>query len=426
MGLDLLQVDMRMQSNSVASAMTAVVVSDAGDRATAHAAAESVLNRPAVPSTEKVAAQIAESADVAVVSDQDRKVSSDRLDKQPPEALVSTLPTEEVSLLGQQDSEAHVHHSATNLLVKIHRLTASMSQGTRGTGTVLLLVLVMFCCVCCVFAAAGANQKGGFGHDPLQARGGSRMPGGYSPNPAYVSVIDTPRKDSPQQASPPGRNIVMPPPAAVASNFVGSGRGSGQPVPPVSMPPAMPSSTMRVGPPAICPALILPNTEARFMIPVSVLKGGAGAAVDILGTSGRKLLHCEKSETPDGRNRLAISSRGNENDPRAIILGPSGWSPNQNYDLFGKGEAPYGTLEPQRSGGFVLKVGGRTVMSIETGSDAFHMTASANDGTLLAQATKSFKSGGSMDEEVWNLRVTKGNDAVLISGCMLAPLLFRQ
>jgi hypothetical protein len=133
----------------------------------------------------------------------------------------------------------------------------------------------------------------------------------------------------------------------------------------------------------------------------------------------------DQSETREGRMRLAISSCGAEHDPRAVVLGPSQDSSEGAFELFGKGDVPYGLLEPGHGGGFIVKVRGRSVMSIECGSDLFEMTASSMDGLLLASASKNIKSG-SYTEEMWNLKITKNNDAVLIAACMLAPLFYHH
>eukprot|EP00971_Amphidinium_carterae_P161592 3203603-Amphidinium_carterae.2 len=44
-------------------------------------------------------------------------------------------------------------------------------------------------------------------------------------------------------------------------------------------------------PPPICKSLILPHTEARFVVPIEQLTAPSREGMDIRGTSGRKLLH---------------------------------------------------------------------------------------------------------------------------------------
>merc|ERR1719389_437521 len=101
------------------------------------------------------------------------------------------------------------------------------------------------------------------------------------------------------------------------------------------------------GPPSICPSLILPHTEARFMIPIESLMRASGE-LDIRGTSGRKLLHGSVTETAEGQRCLSFASCGCEEDPRVTVLsgsreraqgpisgGVSGMSPMQVYGKSG-------------------------------------------------------------------------------------------
>merc|ERR1719506_2514980 len=155
------------------------------------------------------------------------------------------------------------------------------------------------------------------------------------------------------------------------------------------------------GPPAICQTLILPHTEARFMIPIESLMRASGE-LDIRGTSGRKLLHGSVTETPEGRRALALASCGCEDDPRITVLAPSrttaqgplsSGAPAEGsmgiMEIYGKGGKFYGTLEPAAGGGAMLRYEGEVVMSLEAAAAGdLRMTASSVDGRLLASAGK--------------------------------------
>jgi hypothetical protein len=182
--------------------------------------------------------------------------------------------------------------------------------------------------------------------------------------------------------------------------------------------------------PPICPSLILPHTEARFMIPTESLMR-AGGELDIRGTSGRKLLHGSVSETAEGRRCLKLASCGCEEDPRVTVLGPSQRFSSSSgtaelLEIFGKGGKFYGTLEPAAQGGAVLRHEGELVMSLEIASD-LRMTASSMDGRRLASAGKNVQLNvRSESGECWKMQVQPNFDAVLVAACMLGALLFMQ
>lgn len=186
--------------------------------------------------------------------------------------------------------------------------------------------------------------------------------------------------------------------------------------------------TASSGPPPICPSLILPNTEARFMINIEDLRNPAGS-IDIFGTSGRKLLHADITQLADGRRSLSLCSVGCEEDPRCTITTPASVLPTSALEIYGRGRRPYGTLEPGGPGG-VMHVGGKPMMVVESAPwpsgnlHTFRMTAATMEGRLLAAADPT-NDGRGHGEQSWKLqvKVTPGSDAVLISSCMLALLI---
>jgi len=195
--------------------------------------------------------------------------------------------------------------------------------------------------------------------------------------------------------------------------------------------------------PPICPSLILPHTEARFMIPIDCLMKAAGELdlhkeqLDIRGTSGRKLLHGAVSETPEGRRCLALASCGCDEDPRVTLLAPPrDDSPQRGIsgglcgtmELYGKNGKFYGTLEPAANAGALLRHNGEFVMSLEMATSDLRMTASSMDGRLLASAGKNVTQSDMRrleSNDMWKVQVKPNFDAVLIASCMLGALLFK-
>jgi len=181
---------------------------------------------------------------------------------------------------------------------------------------------------------------------------------------------------------------------------------------------------MTNGPPSICPSLILPNTEARFVIAMDSLRLSSACQIDILGTSGRKLLHAAITLQPDGRHVLALASVGCQEDPRCIIHGPAAGS--AKMEVSGRQGQPYGMLEPENAG-VILTYSNQAAMVLDTaGLLEYRLAARTMDGKLLATASQAVSSSrGPGADPTWKLQVKPGADAVLIASCMLAVLLLR-
>lgn len=176
--------------------------------------------------------------------------------------------------------------------------------------------------------------------------------------------------------------------------------------------------------PPICPQLILPNTEARFMIDMSSMTSvcmGSTTRVDIKGTSGRTLLHAIVRDGVDARKELLLTSVGCEDDPRTKVCAPR--SPGQAFELFDKKGELYGTIDSSGSGA-VLTNKGQPVMRIQMENEQdMKMVASTIDGRTLGDG--GCTSSG-VPSRIWKLTVKRGVDAVLISSCMLAMLLLND
>jgi len=185
--------------------------------------------------------------------------------------------------------------------------------------------------------------------------------------------------------------------------------------------------------PAICPSLILPHTEARFMIQMDHLLSLTSGPVNILGTSGRKLLHSMVCDSPDGRRCLMLSSCGCEDDPRTCIFTSHHGSGAEALEVFGKAGKFYGSLQLPGGNQAVLTHSGaggqlKPVLQIDMGNHSdLSMSASTMDGRLLASAGRNATAGGRSFEggDSWRMQVKPGTDAVLITSCMLALILLR-
>lgn len=249
-----------------------------------------------------------------------------------------------------------------------------------------------------------------------------------APQRSSQSAMSSPiREDIPGSAMTMGTNSPsLPPTATVPQSFPENN--------------AQPEQAV-IAPPPICPSLILPHTEARFMVPMEQMKVHGPGALDINGTSGRKLLHATVSDTGDGRRCLSVASCGCEDDPRVTVFTPErqsfartpltgsmGGQPMSHLEVYGKAGQFYGTLSPAPGGGMLLKhESGSVVLAVQAnGDEDLRMTASSYiGGQLLASAGRNIGARRSKAEvgDSWKLQVKPGVDAVLIVSCMLGTFL---
>eukprot|EP00929_Paragymnodinium_shiwhaense_P006886 TRINITY_DN110837_c0_g1_i1.p1 TRINITY_DN110837_c0_g1~~TRINITY_DN110837_c0_g1_i1.p1 ORF type:complete len:525 (+),score=114.37 TRINITY_DN110837_c0_g1_i1:178-1752(+) len=186
---------------------------------------------------------------------------------------------------------------------------------------------------------------------------------------------------------------------------------------------APPTAAFPGGPPAVCPSLILPNTEAKFVISMEALLRPelTGGRLDIKGSSGRKLLSAELANSGDGRLCLSLASVGCEDTPRARIFSPA--PGRTDMELLGKGNSFYGSLQPNGSPtSFVLLYEGEAVLHVQiVDSASFRIVVCSKDGVQLGHSERTL--GGPGGSEVLRLNVRRGVDAVLVVSCVLAMVL---
>jgi len=184
-------------------------------------------------------------------------------------------------------------------------------------------------------------------------------------------------------------------------------------------------------PPPICPYLIMPNTRACFMIDMACLSSGTPNLLDIMGSSGMKLLDGSLEVMPDGRRSLVLTPVGMQHLCACVFTPPrgsrSGMKTFTASEVYGHGGVHYGTIEPDNANGAnMLKCKGRPVMVIELADpQSLHMTALTLTRNVLATAARSLTEGDGMAGhlDVWKLEVEPGVDAVLVASCMLAIIL---
>lgn len=193
--------------------------------------------------------------------------------------------------------------------------------------------------------------------------------------------------------------------------------------------------------PPICPSLILPHTEARFVIDMNRMKRMQTGPFDILGTSGRKLLDALVCDAPGRRRCLMLASCGCGDDPRTCVFtAKPGSSPpstdSEALEIFGRAGKFYGWLEFPGGMEVMLLHSGvdgkvRRVLRIEMESASdLRMAASTMDGRVLASCGRSAAGQVAAQQfegiDTWYMQVKPGIDAVLITSCILALIFLRS
>lgn len=297
--------------------------------------------------------------------------------------------TVNISALGTPSAATSVlqtHQSLAQLLQSPQALPTSF--GTTVLGLLLIILAVAIAYVCCHSSAGDEGARASLVPSP----GAQRLLGDRTPG-KVARARGTPRPLTSADALRPTQ------PTLPQADF------------------------MAPGPPPICPSLILPNTEARFKVSMDSLLRLTTGDLDVLGTSGRKLLHASVRDAADGRRVLSLASVGCEGEPRCTICAPL-LGGGSGLDVYGRGSQFYGNIEATPGGGGILRFmgspyDGAAVMTLDPGNPAdLALTASTVDGRRLA-------TGGRSAGDEWKLQVKQGADAVLIGSCMLAMLLLR-
>jgi len=402
--MSLLQMEVRLKNEHVAPSLATQKV--------AAVASKPVASK--LPAAAAVGALAATSRHLELLTQQDQQKSKKSIAVASGEGRSETSKEGALSGGSSQDSSVPVRYQAPSMMeMSVNRTrdqgllsaVGAFSEGlaigaNQSTASLVLVGGIVCLCICLVFSFCLQSASA----SATRATPQMRLSAGLPP-PASGSALNS---------QIPGAQQLLQAPRRTAPN----------------------APNLSSGPPPICPSLILPHTEARFMIPIESLMRASGE-LDIRGTSGRKLLNGSVTETPDGNRCLALASCGCEEDPRVTVVAPardgqgplSGTSRGmRTMELFGKGGSFYGTLEPGPDGGAVLRCEGEIVMTLDPGAGDLRMTASSMDGRLLASAGKNVQVAVRQLEshDTWKLQVKPGLDAVLIVSCMLGALLFGQ
>lgn len=178
------------------------------------------------------------------------------------------------------------------------------------------------------------------------------------------------------------------------------------------------------GPPPVCPNLVLPSTEAAFMLPLETIQRPHGS-FDMTGPSGRKIMNIHVVLGPNSHRCIAVSPL-NCDEPRCVVHEPK--NDCRDMEVQGRSGTSYGLLRPA-SRGYVLQVEGQAVMHLQI-QDRARLIFMATTMRHRVLATAGPISGMSADCEtateghvsadLWRLQIKPGIDAVLLVSCMLA------
>eukprot|EP00928_Gymnodinium_smaydae_P049603 TRINITY_DN3330_c0_g1_i2.p1 TRINITY_DN3330_c0_g1~~TRINITY_DN3330_c0_g1_i2.p1 ORF type:complete len:529 (+),score=83.68 TRINITY_DN3330_c0_g1_i2:915-2501(+) len=389
--------------------------------------------------------------------------------------------------LGFAASSSNVAVGESNHAAEALANDASILQEVRGAAAPLMVLVVLLCALAFIVtflsgdfsdsqeksnAAAGLRVPSVFSTRGLDISAANKMPAAVPGNSSPFLGLGAPAAGQTLShgcAHPaPAYGSARPGPASSASlrsaNFAPEVSFSPAPAPPATAPrcdsrsgplvsrtsdvvardvayaaesrsTVMSSKTTTVPPPPICPALVMPNTETRFLIKMDDLQRIKVGSLEITGNSGRALLTATISASPPGSQelaRLSIASIGCTADPRTtlIVLRPSPGSPSPAHILIGKDEEAYGTFEigsipPFRS---LLKHQGIPVMHLEmTNMANFSIIAYSMEGATLCTSgpkEQNLNPPTGDSNMMWRMQVKPGADAVLITTCMLAMMVF--
>lgn len=194
-------------------------------------------------------------------------------------------------------------------------------------------------------------------------------------------------------------------------------------VPPIGdrLPPPPMKSEKPATPLPICPALVMPECEARLLIPKQAIpQSAAGGELVIFGLSGSPLLHAFIREGDDHRI-LQISMWHDIGTPCASIRLPSlsSFQPWTRCEILGPGNVLYGSLQVRPGGWGVVAQSGVELLVISGDAEDLQLTIKSVTGTSLATA----HCGSSARPDHVIIEVGQGNDLVLIVVSAIALLL---
>jgi len=178
-------------------------------------------------------------------------------------------------------------------------------------------------------------------------------------------------------------------------------------------------------PPALCPTLVMPMSEALLGIQMYELAQlNQEGSLNIVGISGKPLLRAEIKKNGNTRT-LEIAMPEPNSIPRASIgpptMGESSQYGSRVLEIRGMRGAFYGSLEMRSSGACYVVKDGQTVLTIDGDAESLQLSLKSSVGLQLAAVRCSTEQFEGVDHV--EIRVEPGVDTVLVVAVVLAVLL---
>mmetsp|Transcript_64590 Transcript_64590/g.122504 ORF Transcript_64590/g.122504 Transcript_64590/m.122504 type:complete len:446 (-) Transcript_64590:474-1811(-) len=328
---------------------------------------------------------------------------------------VGTLAEAEASSVSQARSQA-LRDYITAIEIHVHR---HLRLATGPTIFAVLFALIIVVCFFIVLVRSGVWYKSSesepvvrhrFEASPDRPRtppqASSPFPGPTRASPV-VSTRDFQRVSLAAMTSPNTTSASLQPQAPAQDDSLARKQMAAEAQVTRFAPPAV------VAVPPLCPKMSMPACEARFLIPKHAISMVAdGGALKIVGLSGSALFQATV-RTVKGYRLLEMSLCTDLSTPCATIRLDHPEAPSGAV-IRGEGGAYYGILEMRSDGSCEVTRDDRTLMFIEADTDTLTLSLKAPRGQILATV--------SCLEHV-DIKVSQGNDVVLLISCILAVLI---
>lgn len=233
----------------------------------------------------------------------------------------------------------------------------------------------------------------------------------------------------PSQPAPMNSSSVLPAPMGTAPMGTVEQTVPVQQAPPQTapLPPPRPPQTAPVQtgtkPPPLCPALVLPNFEAKFAVTMDSLKTSTGS-FEIFGLSGNPLLRAVVRQSSGGQ--LVDVSMTPAKSPSLATFGLVTDGQGTSLQVTWPDGRPYGRLKLTSPGQYALSIGATEAMNVLMESNGQMSITATGNPAVIASATRGDASESTYFQGMDHLefRVNPGVDAVLLLCCFLAIALF--
>jgi hypothetical protein len=180
-------------------------------------------------------------------------------------------------------------------------------------------------------------------------------------------------------------------------------------------------------PPALCPTLVMPMSEALLGIQMYELAQlSEEGDINIVGISAKPLLRASIKKVGNAR-ALEIAMPESNSIPRASIApatvssSPDLQRGSRALEIKGMRGTPYGMLEMRSSGACYVVKDGQTVLTIDGDPESLQLALKSSVGLQLASVRCSTEHFDGIDHV--EIRVEAGVDTVLVVAVVLAVLL---